>query len=217
MAAPRTVQFIALRNLRQTTTRQAGHHQTRSLHMTGPATYASPFLSTSQTNPNVSSTHSASSKTTLRTTKPSTQETNRSRNFNTSRSRKQVNDSSPIDFTFFPFIFSSPSSSSEEMNLTTAVQVPVLPSTSSRTAISRLEQTGQGGGGEVVDVVKMGAEVYAVAPDSIILPLSDHASPSDEYMHIDFRGLADKVVDGLDGLVKDVVGGGGKTVAEAKV
>ncbi|KJX98552.1 hypothetical protein TI39_contig406g00022 [Zymoseptoria brevis] len=171
--------------------------------MTGPATYASPFLSTSPTNPNVSSTHSKKS------TQPSTQETKRSRNFNTSRTRKQVNDSSPIDFTFFPSLFSPAG-----INLTTAVQVPVLPETSSRTAISRLEQTGRGGGEDAV--VEMKSEVYAVAPDSMILPLSDHASPLDEYMHIDFRGLADKVVDGLDGLVKDVVRGGGKTAAEAK-
>lgn len=38
MAAPRATQFIALRNLAR------GSHQTRSLHMTGPATYASPVL-----------------------------------------------------------------------------------------------------------------------------------------------------------------------------
>lgn len=38
MAAPRSVQFIALRNLSR------GTHQVRSLHMTGPATYASPVL-----------------------------------------------------------------------------------------------------------------------------------------------------------------------------
>jgi len=38
MAAPRSVQFIALRNLSR------GTHQVRNLHMTGPATYASTVL-----------------------------------------------------------------------------------------------------------------------------------------------------------------------------
>jgi len=38
MAAPRRFQFIALRNLAR------GTQQCRSLHMTGPATYASPIL-----------------------------------------------------------------------------------------------------------------------------------------------------------------------------
>lgn len=38
MAAPRATQFIALRNLAR------GSHQVRNLHMTGPATYASPVL-----------------------------------------------------------------------------------------------------------------------------------------------------------------------------
>lgn len=40
MAAPRATQFIALRNLAR------GSHQVRQLHMTGPATYASPMLHT---------------------------------------------------------------------------------------------------------------------------------------------------------------------------
>ncbi|KAK5138343.1 hypothetical protein LTR08_003404 [Meristemomyces frigidus] len=38
MAAPRATQFIALKNLAR------GSHQVRKLHMTGPATYASPIL-----------------------------------------------------------------------------------------------------------------------------------------------------------------------------
>jgi len=38
MAAPRATQFIALRNLAR------GSQQVRNLHMTGPATYASPVL-----------------------------------------------------------------------------------------------------------------------------------------------------------------------------
>ena len=38
MAAPRATRFIALRNLSR------GSHQIRQLHMTGPATYASPIL-----------------------------------------------------------------------------------------------------------------------------------------------------------------------------
>lgn len=38
MAAPRATQFIALRNLSR------GGAQVRNLHMTGPATYASPVL-----------------------------------------------------------------------------------------------------------------------------------------------------------------------------
>lgn len=38
MAAPRATQFIALRNLSR------GSSQVRQLHMTGPATYASPVL-----------------------------------------------------------------------------------------------------------------------------------------------------------------------------
>ncbi|WPG98276.1 Hypothetical protein R9X50_00106400 [Acrodontium crateriforme] len=38
MAAPRATQFIALRNLAR------GSHHVRTLHMTGPATYASPVL-----------------------------------------------------------------------------------------------------------------------------------------------------------------------------
>lgn len=39
MAARRSVQFIALRNLSK-----SSHGQVRNLHMTGPATYASPVL-----------------------------------------------------------------------------------------------------------------------------------------------------------------------------
>jgi len=42
MAAPRATQFIALRNLAR------GSHQIRTLHMTGPATYASPMLTTAE-------------------------------------------------------------------------------------------------------------------------------------------------------------------------
>lgn len=38
MAAPRSVQFIALRNLSR------GSHQVRNLHMTGPATFPSRVL-----------------------------------------------------------------------------------------------------------------------------------------------------------------------------
>lgn len=38
MAAPRATQFLALRNLSR------GSAQVRNLHMTGPATYASPVL-----------------------------------------------------------------------------------------------------------------------------------------------------------------------------
>jgi len=38
MAAPRSVQFIALRNLSR------GTHQVRNLHMTGPATFPSRVL-----------------------------------------------------------------------------------------------------------------------------------------------------------------------------
>ncbi|KAF2719478.1 hypothetical protein K431DRAFT_109367 [Polychaeton citri CBS 116435] len=40
MAAPRSIQFIALRNL----ARHGSQQQVRKLHMTGPATYASPVL-----------------------------------------------------------------------------------------------------------------------------------------------------------------------------
>jgi hypothetical protein len=42
MAAPRATQFLALRNLARQT--GAPRQQIRSLHMTGPATYASPVL-----------------------------------------------------------------------------------------------------------------------------------------------------------------------------
>ena len=47
MAAPRSVQFIALRNLSR------GTHQVRNLHMTGPATYASTVLTKERSGSNL--------------------------------------------------------------------------------------------------------------------------------------------------------------------
>jgi hypothetical protein len=42
--------------------------------------------------------------------------------------------------------------------------------------------------------------VLLQSADSIILPLSDHTTPSDEYMHINFRGMADKVAENVNAM-----------------
>jgi hypothetical protein len=116
-------------------------------YLQGPATYASPFLSSQRGNPNVS----PDAHTSRPTTKSASKSKPNNKNFNTSRTLKAVNDSSPMDFAYLPSASILAPSDVE----VSAMQIPILPETDSKVAMGRVE-------GEVALPAAMKPEISSV-------------------------------------------------------
>jgi hypothetical protein len=127
MSAPRS-SMRALRYL------SASSRQVRCLHMTGPATYASPVLTGDMEQSKRATLES--SKTTA--SKGENTPAGEVRHFNTSRALKAVNDTSTIDFAYLPEI--DPDMDAPQPQ----IRVPLLPSnffpTSTKTAYTAEEE-----------------------------------------------------------------------------
>ncbi|GAB7361541.1 hypothetical protein MBLNU230_g1595t1 [Neophaeotheca triangularis] len=211
MAAPRRMQWVALRNLAKAGSQQ----QVRHLHMTGPATYSSPVLSQERPATNLPRdmaglraeckrrkldvrgnkqelvnrlnaeelTQSRAFSTTAAQTKRPVAEDNSdaaaapARHFNTSRTLKAVNDSSPLDFAYMP-------SQEAFQDADLSLRVPILPDNYSP------PRTGAHAPLNDASVV-LKPQVNAMSADSVYLPLQElhdgHA------MNIDFHALAESV------------------------
>jgi len=213
MAAPRAVQFIALRNLAR------GSHQTRSLHMTGPATYASPILTkerpvlnlprdiaglraeckrrkievggsknelVARLNAHELTTSRAFSSAVEQSKRPTAESAADApkpvRHFNTSRSLKAVNDTSTIDFAFFPEL------ADPDNFEATQVRVPIIPTSWERSSASQAPH-------HVEETVVMKPEISTMSIDTVFLPTFE--SDDGHGLNIDFHAMADKVAANL--------------------
>ena len=173
MAVPRATQFIALRNLSRST------HQIRKLHMTGPATYSSPVLTTDR--PTSESHHDMGKDHSKRPTisQPEQPSQLTTRHFNTTRSLKAVGDSSTIDFAYLPSGDVDPAA--EEV-----FRVPILPNNYTyRTTPETLEP----------EAAVMKPEISAMSADAVILPMADLSDG--HAMNVDFHAMADRVAANL--------------------
>ncbi|KAF1814509.1 hypothetical protein P152DRAFT_393414 [Eremomyces bilateralis CBS 781.70] len=94
---------------------------TRSLHMTGPATYPSSLLTSERTAATTAVEQSKQSKPARPAESSPATSATPARHFNTSRALKAVNDTSPIDFAYLPEF--DPDSQVTPV----AVRVPLLP------------------------------------------------------------------------------------------
>lgn len=172
MAVPRATQFIALRSLSR------GAYQVRNLHMTGPATYASPALTkdlpADEPPPSGAFTtainDSAKRPTTTKPSQPTV------RHFNTSRTLKAVGDSSYIDFAYLPQ--STLNTPTEEI-----FRVPILPN-NYRDPAPHHEA-------EIESAPVMKAEISTMSADAVFLPMSELSDG--HAMNIDFHAMADRV------------------------
>jgi len=99
------------------------------------------------------------------------------RHFNTSRTLKAVNDTSTIDFAFFPE-FADPDNFEA-----TQVRVPIIPTNFSppRTGAHAPEE----------ETVVMKPQISTMSADAIYLPMSDLSDGHS--LNIDFHAMADKV------------------------
>ncbi|TID15488.1 hypothetical protein E6O75_ATG07816 [Venturia nashicola] len=149
MAAPRTT-TTTLRTLSNLTrTKPTPRTTTRNLHMTGPSSY-SPLL----TNTNPSRAAVATAIDTAKNREPLHPT---GRTFNTSRTLKAVNDTSTIDFAYFPDF--DPDAKSAP---TAAVRVPLLPPSlypaSTKTSYTKAEEEIVTGVRSEVNVMSGGGE-----------------------------------------------------------
>lgn len=207
MAAPRSIQFIALRNLSR-----HGQQQTRRLSMTGPE-YASRVL-TKEPSTRKAAVAAATSLSEKKMVE-SKQAPPTTRHFNTSRTLKAPNDTSTIDFTFLP----TPSTLSAPADI--QIRVPILPTTLTPTPKPISEP----------ETLVMKPTISSMSADTVYLPM---AEMSDGHaMNIDFHAMADRVAANLrrmsvpveeqagiikqvwSDMVDDVLGGGGKNVVAA--
>lgn len=217
MAAPRTTQLLALRNL----TRTAQPKQIRHLSMTGPATYASPLLSTQQPQFNLPS-DTAGLRRECRTrqldstgthtdllTRLKEHEISRSRAFSTSSPaesephRPTVRKEEPDQPMARHF---NTSRALQRPNDTSTIdfaflpnptdispdppelfRVPILSATEGSNR-SILEIEGE-------DVVVMKPEISTMSADAVFLPMSEFTDG--HAMNIDFHAMADRVAAGL--------------------
>jgi hypothetical protein len=133
MAASRTASLRALKQISKPTT--LSHTQTRGLRIT-PHPEASPFLTTQK--PSLTRVQAAIDDAAAETAKAST--IPNTRQFNTSRSLKAVNDSSTIDFAFLPDFDPDTGLNANRP----AIRVPLLPESlypqSTKTSYSKEEQ-----------------------------------------------------------------------------
>lgn len=100
------------------------------------------------------------------------------RTFNTSRSLKAVNDSSTMDFAYFP----TEAGVEVEQEV---FRVPIIPT--NYTAASRAP--------EIEEVVVMKPEISTMSADAVFLPMSDLSDGHS--LNIDFHAMADKVAANL--------------------
>lgn len=180
--------FLSLRTISTTPIRQ--------LHLTGPATFSSPIVSTSKQttaglprdiaalqnearNPSsfgsknelVDHTSNISSFSTAAEEMKQQQ----SRNYNTSRVLKAVNDSSTMDFTYLPMVESESEVSGP------AITVPLLPQTYTSRHVKQADP-------EIVVIRPM---IVTASADSNASAMSDVHDNS--AVEIDFHGLADRL------------------------
>ncbi|KAF1987882.1 hypothetical protein K402DRAFT_329344 [Aulographum hederae CBS 113979] len=150
--------------------------QVRKLHMTGPATFPSPLLTTERAAVKISKDAELSKR-------PAAEDAasgSSVRHFNTSRTLKAVNDTSTIDFAYLPDF-----NPTTEMP-TAGLRVPLLPE-NSYTAMGRALSID-----EPVEVLR--AEIHTVSADSThVLAPSAMADVHDNNT-IDFHGVKETIV-----------------------
>ncbi|KAF2155589.1 hypothetical protein K461DRAFT_274591 [Myriangium duriaei CBS 260.36] len=170
MSAPRLTQFLPLRRLATPAIRQR-----RNLHMTGPATYASPAL---HPPPPSSTTTSASLP---------------ARPFHVSRHPHAAVDNSRIDVAILPSSEERLADFAPPSETVAFLRVPIIPSTVTTTATAAAGQV------EAPDAPVMKPEILAADPESVsVSPMADvHDNGA---VHIDFL----KVADSLGGVVERV-------------
>lgn len=100
------------------------------------------------------------------------------RHFNTTRSLKAVNDSSTIDFAFFP---TADVDADEEV-----FRVPILPNNFTNTSTIAAEPE---------ETVVMKPEISTMSADAVFLPMSDLSDGHS--LNIDFHAMADRVAANL--------------------
>ncbi|EMC97726.1 hypothetical protein BAUCODRAFT_33448 [Baudoinia panamericana UAMH 10762] len=207
MAAPRATQFVALRNLAR------GSRQTRSLHMTGPATYASPVLTKERPVLNLPTdiaglraeckrrkievagsksdlisrlnahelANSRAFSTAIEQSRRPTAEAEGApkavRHFNVSRTLKTNNDTSTIDFAYFP------DADPDNTDQLGQIRVPIIPTnmTPPRTGAHAPE----------VETVVMKPMISAMSADAVYLPMADMSDG--HALNVDFHAMADRV------------------------
>lgn len=191
MAAPRSVQFIALRNLSR-----GSHAQVRNLHMTGPATYASPVLSKERPGLNlprdIAGLRNECKKRKIDfsgnkqelISRLSADEITRSRAFSTAveqskrptTEQKNAESSAPVrhfntsralktvnDSSTIDFAYLPDfDPDNSEASSALMMRVPILPDNSSTSYIA-----------PEAEVTVMKPEIAAASPDSVILPMAD--------------------------------------------
>ncbi|CAD0023532.1 unnamed protein product [Aureobasidium pullulans] len=185
MSAPRAYQFIALRRL-------AAGGSRRQLHMTGPATFPSPLLTAERPVSNlprdIAGLRAECKRRKLDFSgsmhdRPSTEqkdEVKAVRHFNTSRTLKAVNDSSTIDFAYFPDFDPD---NAESFTL----RVPLLPTNFSPARVGAHAP-------EADDAIS------TMANDKIISNFSEVSD--NNAMPIDFHAMADRVAAATQKAVK---------------
>ncbi|KAH8730211.1 hypothetical protein GQ44DRAFT_674086 [Phaeosphaeriaceae sp. PMI808] len=175
---------------------------TRSLSITGPTTFSSLLTSDK---PTFGRNHGIRLQASANIPVPDTTDTGKPvRLFNTSRSRKAVNDTSTIDFAFIPDFNPELSAAPSEF------RVPILPFTRTNAAT-------------VADVEEpvMIPTIHTVAADGTHIHAPSAMSDVTEGGHIDFQGMASDVASKLtstsdegehmtrqilSGLVEDILG-----------
>ena len=144
--------------------------------MTGPATYASPILTT---------TPSLEREIQQAITSKQEPEQPLVRHFNTSRSLRAVGDTSTIDFAYLP----SADIVAPSEQLSEFFRVPILPSTTTPSPSIELPSASD------EDVVVMKPEISSMSADAVFLPMSEFTDG--HAMNIDFHAMADRVQAGL--------------------
>ncbi|CAD0109331.1 unnamed protein product [Aureobasidium uvarum] len=177
MSAPRAYQFIALRRL-------AAGGSRRQLHMTGPATFPSALLTAERPVSNlprdIAGLRAECKRRKLdfsgsmhdRPNAEQKDDVKAVRHFNTSRALKAVNDSSTIDFAYFPDFDPDNAEAS-------ALRVPLLPNSTGAHSV------------ETADSMVMKPQINTMAADKIISNFSEVSD--NNAMTIDFHGMAERI------------------------
>jgi len=191
MAASRATSLRTLSRLAASTSTR----NLRQLHMTGPATFPSPLLTTEK--PSFHKVQAAISAADAQdasqtASEAKTASTPSTRHFNTSRTLKSVNDTSTIDFAYLPDF-------DPDAGLPTpAVRVPLLPPSlypgnTSKTSYTREEE-------EIVmrpEINLISADGTHITPPSAFVEVTDNGT-------IDFQGVAGKLREKAEVVAEDV-------------
>ncbi|KAI6889196.1 hypothetical protein KC360_g2661 [Hortaea werneckii] len=217
MAAPRSVQFIALRNLSR------GSHQVRRLHMTGPSEYASPLLT--QERPSLSLprdiaglraecrrrkieatghkqdlisritahevAHSRAFSSAVEQTKRPTPPKPQQQEISPSQMIRHFNTSrelkQPKDTSTMDFAY-FPDLDPDNVDANLAMRVPIIPDNYSP------PRTGAHAP-EVEEMVVFKPEIVTASADAVYLPMADLSDG--HAMNVDFHSMADRVASNL--------------------